>query len=63
MLSVVSFITNLLDASYGQSKAAELSLTNGIRIELARQGTIAHRLRNAGRSRLRALSIITPPSF
>jgi transcriptional regulator with XRE-family HTH domain len=27
------------------------------------QGTIAHRLRNAGRSRLRALSIITPPSF
>ena len=27
------------------------------------QGTLPHRLRNAGRSPLRALSIITPPSF
>jgi mannose-6-phosphate isomerase-like protein (cupin superfamily) len=27
------------------------------------QGTIPHRLRNTGRRQLRALSIITPPSF
>jgi NAD(P)-dependent dehydrogenase (short-subunit alcohol dehydrogenase family) len=39
MLSVVSFFTNPLNASYGASKAAELSLTNGIRVELAHQGT------------------------
>jgi NAD(P)-dependent dehydrogenase (short-subunit alcohol dehydrogenase family) len=40
MLSVSSFYTNPLLASYGASKAAELSLTNGIRIELAHQGTL-----------------------
>jgi NAD(P)-dependent dehydrogenase (short-subunit alcohol dehydrogenase family) len=40
MLSVVSFFTNPLNASYGASKAAGLSLTNGIRIELAHQGTL-----------------------
>lgn len=40
MLSVTSFYTNPLDASYGASKAAEWSLTNGIRIELAHQGTL-----------------------
>ncbi len=39
MLSVTSFYTNPLDASYGASKAAAWSLTNGVRIELARQGT------------------------
>jgi NAD(P)-dependent dehydrogenase (short-subunit alcohol dehydrogenase family) len=39
MLSIVSFFTNPLNASYGASKAAELSLTNGIRVELAHQGT------------------------
>ena len=32
MLSVSSFYTNPLDASYGASKAAAWSLTNGIRI-------------------------------
>jgi NAD(P)-dependent dehydrogenase (short-subunit alcohol dehydrogenase family) len=40
MLSVSSFYTNPLDASYGASKAAEWSLTNGIRTELAHQGTL-----------------------
>jgi NAD(P)-dependent dehydrogenase (short-subunit alcohol dehydrogenase family) len=40
MLSVTSFYTNPLDASYGASKAAAWSLTNGIRIELAHQGTL-----------------------
>ena len=40
MLSVVSFFTNPLDASYGASKAAAWSLTNGIRIERAHQGTL-----------------------
>ena len=40
MLSVSSFYTNPFDASYGASKAAEWSLTNGIRIELAHQGTL-----------------------
>jgi NAD(P)-dependent dehydrogenase (short-subunit alcohol dehydrogenase family) len=40
MLSVTSFYTNPLDASYGASKAAALSLTNGIRIELAPQQTL-----------------------
>jgi NAD(P)-dependent dehydrogenase (short-subunit alcohol dehydrogenase family) len=39
MLSVVSFFTNPANGSYGASKAAEWSLTNGVRIELARQGT------------------------
>ena len=32
MLSVTSFYTNLIDASYGASKAAEWSLTNGVRM-------------------------------
>ena len=40
MLSVTSFYTNPLDASYGASKAAAWSLTNGVRIELAHQGTM-----------------------
>ena len=40
MLSVTSFYTNPFDASYGASKAAAWSLTNGIRIELAHQGTL-----------------------
>src|SRR5215472_9182941 len=40
MLSVSSFVTNLIDASYGASKAAAWSLTNGIRLELHRQGTL-----------------------
>ncbi len=40
MLSVASFVTNPLTASYGASKAAALSLTNGIRIELHHQGTL-----------------------
>ena len=40
MLSVSSFYTNLIDASYGASKAAEWSLTNGVRLELHRQGTL-----------------------
>jgi short-subunit dehydrogenase len=40
MLSVTSFYTNPLDASYGASKAAEWSLTNGIRVELAHQATL-----------------------
>jgi NAD(P)-dependent dehydrogenase (short-subunit alcohol dehydrogenase family) len=40
MLSVTSFYTNPLDASYGASKAAAWSLTNGLRIELAHQGTL-----------------------
>ncbi len=39
MLSVTSFYNNPLDASYGASKAAAWSLTNGIRIELHHQGT------------------------
>jgi NAD(P)-dependent dehydrogenase (short-subunit alcohol dehydrogenase family) len=40
MLSVSSFYTNPLVGSYGASKAAALSLTNGIRIELAHHGTL-----------------------
>jgi NAD(P)-dependent dehydrogenase (short-subunit alcohol dehydrogenase family) len=40
MLSVSSFVTNLIDASYGASKAAAWSLTNGIRLELHHQGTL-----------------------
>ena len=40
MLSVTSFYTNPLNASYGASKAAAWSLTNGIRIELHHQGTL-----------------------
>jgi NAD(P)-dependent dehydrogenase (short-subunit alcohol dehydrogenase family) len=41
MLSGTSFYTNPLDAFYGDSKAAEWPLTNGVRIELAHQGTLA----------------------
>jgi NAD(P)-dependent dehydrogenase (short-subunit alcohol dehydrogenase family) len=40
MLSVVSFFTNPDNGSYGASKAAEWALTNGVRIELAQQGTL-----------------------
>jgi NAD(P)-dependent dehydrogenase (short-subunit alcohol dehydrogenase family) len=40
MLSVVSFYTNPLDPSYSASKAAELSMTNGIRIELSHMPTL-----------------------
>jgi NAD(P)-dependent dehydrogenase (short-subunit alcohol dehydrogenase family) len=40
MLSVTSFYTNPIDASYGASKAAAWSLTNGIRTELHHQGTL-----------------------
>ena len=40
MLSVTSFYTNPLDASYGASKAAAWSLTNGIRVELGHHGTL-----------------------
>ena len=40
MLSVTSFYTNPLNASYGASKAAAWSLTNGIRVELHHQGTL-----------------------
>ncbi len=40
MLSVTSFYTNPFNASYGASKAAAWSLTNGIRIELHHQGTL-----------------------
>lgn len=35
-----SFYTNPLDTSYGASKAAAWSMTNGIRTELAHQGTL-----------------------
>jgi len=40
MLSVVSWFTNPVNGSYSASKAAEWSMTNGVRIELARQGTL-----------------------
>jgi len=40
MLSVTSFYTNPIDASYGASKAAAWSLTNGVRLELHHQGTL-----------------------
>ena len=40
MLSVTSFYTNPFNASYGASKAAAWSLTNGVRLELHRQGTL-----------------------
>src|ERR1700760_760742 len=40
MLSVTSFFSNPENGSYGASKAAEWSLTNGVRIELAHQGTL-----------------------
>jgi NAD(P)-dependent dehydrogenase (short-subunit alcohol dehydrogenase family) len=40
MLSITSFFTNPFNASYGASKAAEWSLTNGIRLELHHRGTL-----------------------
>jgi NAD(P)-dependent dehydrogenase (short-subunit alcohol dehydrogenase family) len=40
VLSVVSWFTNPVNGTYGASKAAEWALTNGIRIELARHGTL-----------------------
>jgi short-subunit dehydrogenase len=40
MLSVTSFYTNPFNASYGASKAAAWSLTNGIRLELHHQGAL-----------------------
>jgi NAD(P)-dependent dehydrogenase (short-subunit alcohol dehydrogenase family) len=40
MLSVVSWYTYPLNGSYCASKAAEWSMTNGIRIELRGQGTL-----------------------
>jgi NAD(P)-dependent dehydrogenase (short-subunit alcohol dehydrogenase family) len=40
MLSITSFYTNPFNASYGASKAAEWSLTNGVRLELHHQGTL-----------------------
>jgi NAD(P)-dependent dehydrogenase (short-subunit alcohol dehydrogenase family) len=40
VLSIVSWYTNPGNGSYGASKAAEWALTNGARIELARQGTL-----------------------
>ena len=40
MLSVGSFYTNPFTASYGASKAAARSLTNGVRLELHHQGTL-----------------------
>ena len=40
MLSEFSFYPFPLDPSYGASKAAEWSLTNGIRMELSGQGTL-----------------------
>lgn len=40
MLSIVSWFTNPVNGSYCASKAAAWALTNGARIELARQGTL-----------------------
>ncbi len=40
MLSIVSFFTNPVNGSYAAAKAAEWALTNGVRIELAHQGTL-----------------------
>jgi NAD(P)-dependent dehydrogenase (short-subunit alcohol dehydrogenase family) len=40
MLSVTSFYANPFNASYGASKAAAWSLTNGARLELHHQGTL-----------------------
>ena len=48
MLSVSSFVTNPLDASYGASKAAAWSMTNGVRIEPCSSG-------HTGRCRARQL--------
>jgi NAD(P)-dependent dehydrogenase (short-subunit alcohol dehydrogenase family) len=40
MLSITSFYTNPFNSSYGASKAAAWSMTNGIRLELHHQGTL-----------------------
>ncbi len=40
MLSITSFYTNPFNASYGASKAAAWSMTNGVRLELHHQGTL-----------------------
>jgi len=40
MLSVTSFYNYPAQAAYGASKAAEWSLTNGVRVELHHQGTL-----------------------
>jgi NAD(P)-dependent dehydrogenase (short-subunit alcohol dehydrogenase family) len=40
MLSVTSFYNNPFNSSYGASKAAGWSLTNGVRLELHHQGTL-----------------------
>ena len=40
MLSITSFSTNPFNASYGASKAAGWSMTNGVRLELHHQGTL-----------------------
>ena len=40
VLSVVSWITIPISGSYCVSKAAELAMTNGIRVELGAQGTL-----------------------
>ena len=40
MHSVVSFFTPPASGSYGVSKAAVWAMTNGVRVELARQGTL-----------------------
>src|SRR6516164_1543117 len=40
MLSVTSFYANPFDASYGASKAAAWSLTNGVRLELHHHDTL-----------------------
>ncbi|HEY2129928.1 MAG TPA: SDR family oxidoreductase [Streptosporangiaceae bacterium] len=40
MLSVTSFYSNPFNASYGASKSAGWSMTNGVRLELHHQGTL-----------------------
>jgi NAD(P)-dependent dehydrogenase (short-subunit alcohol dehydrogenase family) len=40
ILSIVSWFTNPVNGSYCASKAAAWAMTNGVRIELARQGTL-----------------------
>jgi NAD(P)-dependent dehydrogenase (short-subunit alcohol dehydrogenase family) len=40
VLSIVSFFTNPVNGTYSAAKAAEWAMTNGVRIELAAQGTL-----------------------
>jgi NAD(P)-dependent dehydrogenase (short-subunit alcohol dehydrogenase family) len=40
MLSIVSWFTNPVNGTYAASKAAAWAMTNGVRIELAAQGTL-----------------------